>query len=137
MDGLRCQGGLSSEVSELISHPNSLGYKGEKDVVLPFICLSASGSREPRVILKVCLDFSTCVFLYTVPSEELLPLALFLSYLFLHFFLSLLFPLQACFPPPLWSLLFLAFPFPAPLPSDSETNRFVPSLFLCVLSVFP
>lgn len=137
MDGLRCQGGLSSEVSELISHPNSLGYKGEKDVVLPFICLSASGNREPRVILKVCLDFSTCVFLYTVPSEELLPLALFLSYLFLHFFLSLLFPLQACSPHPSGLSSSWRFPSPPPLPLDSETNRFVPSLFLCVLNVFP
>ena len=81
---------------------NSLAQEAEKaGVCLFYFCIShrRGGKGVGRVILSVCLNFSRCVFLYTVPPEGLPPLALFL---FSHFCVSVFlhFPLQASYPLP-------------------------------------
>lgn len=121
--GSKCQGGLSERFHRAVLPPGTHLLKRVRRVGVCLISASPIGSQG--VILRVCLNFSRCVFVYTVPPKGLPPLALFLSSHFcvsvsLHFSLSIFLSRHLT--------RYSAFPVPSPCAMASKTTRVVSSL---------
>lgn len=131
--GSKCQGGLSQGFHRAAALPPQTHLLRRVRRLRSVCCISLSplgGWGRQEVILRVCLNFSKCVFLYMVPPKGLPALARFLSSS--HFCVCLRvspFSSPDILPPP-WCFLS-----PPPTPWPPRPPALFP-LFLGRLSVF-
>lgn len=103
--GSKCQGGLSQGFQRAAALPPQTHLLRRVRRLRSVSCISVSPLRawgRQEVILRVCLNFSKCVFLYVIPPKGLPALARFLSssHFCVSVSVSLHFPLQTSYPVP-------------------------------------